>query len=341
MRRVHILKWKTLIGASLSACGVSLVSPAFAQDTPPGSSAPADPPAQNDPSKTPPSTDSSPAPPATPADGAETRPTPPETPAPSAEPAPVSEPPPVVALPPGVDGANAPSVDQLPRTIGDKLAPLVATAGFGYGYASIKYPGLTSDSVSGPFVELTGGTELDPRLRLSFGVTSMSTTIRRSGTEWEEGSYVAKVAQPAGLRSQLGPTNPYTSQAGGVAVQRTLNAASYGPRLDYFPLGSQGPYLGATAALATLWGIETMVGLDVGARIGAEWRPFQELAFSLEGGAHHQMYDGARATIPYGLLRLNLLLDPLELSSSGKPRTNTTTIQVLSQQRTLPTQPMR
>ncbi|MET0592344.1 MAG: hypothetical protein ABW133_06575 [Polyangiaceae bacterium] len=334
------MKWKTVIGASLSACGMSLVSPAFAQDAPPGSTAPAQTPAPTDPSTTPPSSDT-PAP-TPPSDGTETRPAPSEPPPPNPEPAPTSEPPPPVVMTGPDANSGAPSVDQLPRKIGDKLAPLVVTAGFGYSSASIKYPGFLSDNISGPFVELTGGMELDPRLRLSFGISSLSTTIRRNGENWEEGNYVARAAPAAGLRSQRGPTDPYVSPAGGVAVQRTLTAAAFGPRIDYFPLGSQGPYLGATTALATLWGVETLVGLDVGARIGADWRPFQELSFSIEGGAHHQMYNDARVTIPYGLVRLNLLLDPLELSSSGKPRTNLETIQVLSpQQRTLPTAPVR
>ncbi|MET0592343.1 MAG: hypothetical protein ABW133_06570 [Polyangiaceae bacterium] len=312
------VKWKVFIGASLSAWGISLASPGFAQDSPPsGGTAPAQGQAPNEPSSTPPS--ESPAPPAAPSEGAETRPA--ETPAPSAEPPPAETAPPPVVTPAVVDD-GPPVVDELPRKIGDKLAPLWFTAGAGYGYASLKLPSLNNDSISGPYLELTAGTELDSRLRVSIGISNMETKIRRSSNgKWEEGDYVRKLATTSssqgGLHSQADPIEPVTLQGGGAAVQRTMHTTAVGPRVDYFPLGSQGPYVGVTTALAILSGIDSRVGFNAGARLGGEWRPFQELAFSIEAGAQGHFYEGAHATIPYGLARVSLLLDPAELSSSA------------------------
>jgi hypothetical protein len=81
--------------------------------------------------------------------------------------------------------------------------------------------------------------------------------------------------------------------------------------------------------------IGTRYGFDVGARVGADWRPFQSLSFSVEGGAHGQIYDDSRATIPYAMARLNLLLDPAELSSPAAIRTRPSTY-MPTQPRTLP-----
>jgi hypothetical protein len=327
------MKWM-LIGVWLPACGISLVSPAFAEDAPPpGPTAPAQAPAPTEPEGGSTSTDQPPtSPPSN--DEADPRSTLPESPAPSSAPMPASELP-MVTMP-----SAATAADQLPRKIGDKLAPLVVTAGLGYGYAAVSYPGLNNSSISGTVLELTAGTELDPRLRVSLGVTSLETKIRRSSNGgWEEGDYIRKSATTSsGLRGMKEPVDPVAPDGGGAEVQRTMHASVLGPRVDYFPLGSQGPYLGVTAAVAVLSGVGTYVGFDAGARVGAEWRPLQELAFSIEGGAHGQLYDGARATIPYGLARLNLLLDPAELTSSAAAKRGSNILPP-SQQRTLPTQP--
>jgi hypothetical protein len=160
------------------------------------------------------------------------------------------------------------------------------------------------------------GTELDKRLRLLLAFTSFETSIRRvNGEQWEEGKFEPKVA--SGLHSTKGPTEPYVSGAGGVDMQRTLHAHSLGPRLDFLPLGVQGPYLGLTTAVAITTGIDTRVGGDLGARVGGEWRPFQEFSVGIEAGAHGQIYSDGNAVIPYGTVRLNLLLDPAGLTSKS------------------------
>ena len=316
------MRMKGFIGTALSLM-VSLSAPALAQepipptgDSKPGGGQPPEPPKESPPpSDAPASNDAagSNAPPVTPEPPPATSPGDTATGAPA-----VGEPPPPgTASPPSAEPSAEPDADTGKKTvIGERLSPLVATVSFGYGYASIKYPNLLNTNVDGLFIELAGGTELSRQFRLLLAFTSLETSIRRVSLEqWEEGKYQAKVA---GLHATAGPTTPFVSPSGGVDMQRTMHAHSLGPRLDFLPLGVQGPYIGVTTALAITTGIETRVGASLGARVGGEWRPFQEFSVGIEAGAQGQVYSDGNAAIPYAALRLNVLLDPAGLTSKGK-----------------------
>jgi len=83
-------------------------------------------------------------------------------------------------------------------------------------------------------------------------------------------------------------------------------------------LGSQGPYLGLTAAVAVIQDVATRVGADLGARVGGEWRPFYSLGLAVEAGAHGQIYDDSKAAIPYAMARMTLLLEPSALRGQSR-----------------------
>jgi hypothetical protein len=239
----------------------------------------------------------------------------------------------------GFESFVPPPSDQVAKPIGEKLSPLLATVGFGYGYTAIKHPDLESSSLSGSFIEFTGGTELSHKLRLSFALTSFQTTIYRTPSgHWAEGDYPTKTA--AGIRAQVGPTEPTDmgNGQGGVEVQKTLHIHSMGPRLDFLPLGSQGPYIGATLGLAVIQDIDLRAGVDAGLRVGGEWRPYQIFGVGIEAGAHGQLYTDSQAAIPYATARLQFYLDPDQLSSKRSP---TVTTFVPTGQRTLPPEPAR
>jgi hypothetical protein len=89
-----------------------------------------------------------------------------------------------------------------------------------------------------------------------------------------------------------------------------------------------------TAALAITQGLSgsMRVGANLAARVGGEWRPFQSLGLSIEGGAHGQIYDDAKAAIPYAMARMTLLLEPRSFSS----RWTRTPVPMGPAQRTLP-----
>jgi hypothetical protein len=133
------------------------------------------------------------------------------------------------------------------------------------------------------------------------------------------------------------PVEPTTAQTGGVEVQKTFHAHSLGPRMDFLPLGSQGPYLGMTAAVAIIQDVSTRVGADLAARVGGEWRPFHSLGLAIEAGAHGQIYDDAKAAIPYAMARLSLMLEPpgMHKKGSGSSPNN------MVMPRTLPAPPPR
>ena len=128
------------------------------------------------------------------------------------------------------------------------------------------------------------------------------------------------------------PVEENQAGGGGVEVQKTFHAHSVGPRMDFLPLGSQGPYLGMTAAVAIIQDVATRVGANLGARIGGEWRPFQSLGLALEAGAHGQIYTDSKAAIPYALARMTLMLDPASVTRQSKGPTPTN----LVMPRTLP-----
>jgi hypothetical protein len=347
------MKLQLSAATALSLFGIVFGSPAFAQEPPPPADRPANPPSSQD---TPPAPDLPPTPPP-PSDQAP----PGSPPPPSQEPTPMP-PPPVVAPTPetttpgtapplspeaedaarSIDGFESfvpPPRDQVSTPIGEKLSPLLFTAGFGYAYAAIKHPDLASDSLSGSFIELTGGTELDHRFRLSFSLTSFQTTIYRTQTgDWAEGNFPVKRA-PTGLRSQADPVEPIDRLMGGVEVQKTLHIHSIAPRLDFLPLGKQGPYIGATAGLAVIQDIGLRAGGDVALRVGGEWRPYHIFGVGIEAGAHGQLYTDSRAAIPYATARLQFYLDPTGLSSRPIPPTLRTFVP--SGQRTLPVMPSR
>jgi len=346
------MKLQLFAATAFSLLGVVVVSPSFAQEPRP----PADPkPAESE--KTP--TDR----PASPPANQDTQGTSdvPQTPPPPSDQAPppppsdtpaVSPPPEVAPLPDAatalspeaasnatrIDGFESflpPPRDQVTPPIGEKLSPLLVTAGFGLGYAAIKHPDLVSSSLSGSFVEFTAGTELNHRFRLSFALTSFQTTIHRVAGGWSEGDLPTRTA--AGLRAQADPVEPIeTGGGGGVEVRKTLHVHSVGPRLDFLPLGSQGPSIGLTPGLGVIPDIGLRAGGSAALRIGGEWRPYQIFGVGIEAGAHGQIYTDSRAAIPYATARLQFYLDPEQLSSRRGPTVRTF---VPSGQRTLPITP--
>jgi hypothetical protein len=307
--RTATMKLKMLVGPTLFGLLVSLTLPALAQGEPPDTTTPPSPPGE---------------PPTAPPSSA---PTP-------AEEAPPNAPPPPPNDRPALGGPGAPSTvvsesaageldssammaDTGTTKIGETLSPLIVTAGLGYAYASVNHPDLVSRSLSGAFLEITAGTEIERRFRLSLAFTSFETKLRRAGPgKWEEGESTR--SSSAGLRSLADPIDPAAAQSGGVEVQKMFHAHSIGPRMDFLPLGSQGPYLGMTAAVAVIQDVSTRVGADLAARVGGEWRPFHSLGLAVEAGAHGQIYDDARAAIPYALARLSLLLEPPGMSSKTR-----------------------
>jgi len=314
------MRLKVFIGSTLSALATVLTSPVLAQGTP--SAPPTDPAAPGSTGTTPES------PPK------DTLPPPPAPEGPTAEPAPPGDapipPPPTTAAPPDTPEM----VDPLTMKIGSVLSPLLVTTGLGYAYASVTHPELLSRSLSGAFIEITAGTEIARRFRLSLAFTSFESKVRRTAAGWEEGEF-SRVAR-SGLRTQADPVEPNPGpEGGGAVVQKDFLAHSLGPRMDFLPLGSQGPYLGMTAALGIIQGLSTSmrVGANLAARIGGEWRPFRAFALAIEGGAHGQIYSDARAAIPYAMARMTLLLEP---SGPKGPGSTPTPTNMIPTQRTLP-----
>jgi hypothetical protein len=351
------MKLRLFAATAFSLLGVVVVSPSFAQDQRPptdpkpaeSEKAPTDRPANPPQSQDIPGTSDVPQTPPPPADQAPLPPPPPsplqDTPPPPPDVAPLPGAPPAISPEAAsnamsIDGFESflpPPRDQVTPPIGEKLSPLLVTTAFGFGYAAIKHPDLVSSSLSGSFVELTAGTELNHRFRLSFALTSFQTTIHRTAGGWAEGDLPTRTA--AGLRAQADPVEPTdVVGGGGVEVRKTLHVHSIGPRLDFLPLGSQGPYIGLTTGLGVIQDIGLRAGGTAALRIGGEWRPYQVFGVGIEAGAHGQIYTDSRAAIPYAAARLQFYLDPEQLSSRRIPTVRT--FVPSGQQRTLPNAPL-
>ena len=305
------MKAKVFIGTTLFAVHVTSTVPAFAQSEPPGDGAQPPSAPQDEKPATPPA--SAPAPIDAPPQDV---PPPPPTAQPAPAPAPES------STAPAATGGylyldKQEEVDTGPIKVGETLSPLVVTAGLGYAYAAVQHPELASRNLSGSFLEVGAGTELDRRFRLTLSFTSFETKVRRNAAgKWEEGVYSPQRAS-SGLRTAADPTGAMEPQQGGVEVQKTFHAHSIGPRMDFLPLGTQGPYIGMTAAVAVIQDVSTRVGADLAARIGGEWRPFHSLGLAVEAGAHGQIYDDSRAAIPYAMARMSLMLEPPGVQKMG------------------------
>jgi hypothetical protein len=325
------MKLNLFTGATSFALLVTSTVPAFAQSdrpsdsTPPPGAKPGDQPA-TPPSSAPVPTEEAP----------KDAPPPPATDRPTPEPAAES----ATASPSATGDVVSPDLETADTGTtkrGETLSSLIVTAGLGYAYAAVNHPELASRNLSGAFVEVTAGTELDPRFRLSLAFTSFETKLHRTSTgKWAEGEYLPKKVA-SGLHTAADPIEPVDPQGGGVTVQKMFHAHSIGPRMDFLPLGSQGPYLGMTAAVAVIQDVATRVGADLAARVGGEWRPFHSLGLAIEAGAHGQIYDDSRAAIPYALARLSLMLEPEGTQSTGRKAIPTQFVMP----RTLPAPPPR
>jgi hypothetical protein len=93
-------------------------------------------------------------------------------------------------------------------------------------------------------------------------------------------------------------------------VKAPLHVHTVGPRLDFLPFGSSGPFVGVTAGVALMQDLAFRSGFGAAARIGYEYTPFDVMGVLLEAGAHGQVYSDSSATLPYVSLQLRFLADP-------------------------------
>jgi hypothetical protein len=253
----------------------------------------------------------------------ETRP-PEDTPKPTE---PAAQPPPDQSVPPASPpvspaplAPSEPEITPLPYTTATPeplpRSPtgrrLIFDVGLGYtAGGSVKHPELTGTSFAGEMLELGGGVELDPRFQLLLVFTSFQTKLERIGStnrfQRTDAVYAGSGVHPlASCVIDCGSS----AGTGGLLVKQPLHVHTLGPRLDFLPFGSNGPFVGVTAGAAMMQDLSFRGGFAAAARIGYEYTPFDVMGVLLEVGAHGQVYSDSNAALPYLSLQLRLLADP-------------------------------
>lgn len=101
------------------------------------------------------------------------------------------------------------------------------------------------------------------------------------------------------LKPQAGCNNCEPPPKGGYVTETTAMFGIAGPRVEFSPLGRDGLYLGATAGLGMMLGIDTQYGFGGGARAGFRYRIANVLAVGLEGGVQTQIFSTGTTIFPY------------------------------------------
>jgi hypothetical protein len=213
------------------------------------------------------------------------------------------EPPPFVAS----DEVALNPVSEQPG--GPRRRQLVFLAGLGYtSGGSVKHPELSGTGFSGEMLELAGGVELNPKWHLTLSFTSFQTKLERVGRTNQFQGASGALRGGAGFQPLVSCPDCMTSGGqGNIVVSQPLHVHTLGPRLDYFPFGTDSLFVGITAGAAIMQDLSYRGGFAAAARAGFEWRPYSALGLSLEAGAHGQLYSDSSAALPYAALQLRLL----------------------------------
>lgn len=167
----------------------------------------------------------------------------------------------------------------------------------GVGFASVKHPKLAESKMMGPMLAFQLGYRVSPRWTLSVVYTDFQQTISRTGVD---GLY-APIHTAADCTHCSTPT-----PTSGIVTQGTFRLATLGPSVDVTPFGRDGLFIGASGGVAMVTVIDTTYGFGGTARAGFRFRPVENLALSLEGGAQGQTFSGGSAYLGYGAAEVRL-----------------------------------
>jgi hypothetical protein len=171
--------------------------------------------------------------------------------------------------------------------------PWFVGVGAGAGLAMISHPQIISGDILAPTFTLNGGYTFGDHLSLGLELTSMETSVGRDapGDLFQLGH--APQAKCLTCYEEVRP--------GGV-VATSLVSSTLGARVEYAPFSRDGLFVGATAGLAFMVGLETKSGFGFGGRVGYRLRPTSIFTVSIEAGMTGQLYDDATIYMPFGVL---------------------------------------
>jgi hypothetical protein len=164
----------------------------------------------------------------------------------------------------------------------------------GFAYATVRHPDMLSASFATPTLGLHAGYNVTDRWSVGLEVTTIEKFVERDGPG---DPFVPKYPLAGCTNCQEPPTGGYIGSI--TAVFGTV-----APRVEFTPFGRDGLFLGASAGLGFIMGVDGRIGGGGTARAGYRWRVAEVVGIALEGGIQGQVYKDASAVMPYGVLVL-------------------------------------
>lgn len=161
----------------------------------------------------------------------------------------------------------------------------------GFALVSAAHPQLGTRHLMGPMLGLQAGYTLSPRWTLSLDFSSFEAPLERKG-ESEPFTTTASWLQP-----MAGCENCPPKVRGGYSIATTMHLSTLSPRIEVTPFGADGLYIGASAGVAFVGGLDARAGGAGTARAGFRLRPVKALTVAIEAGAQGQLYTDASAAL--------------------------------------------
>jgi hypothetical protein len=194
-----------------------------------------------------------------------------------------------IAVSEGVDGDAAKSADAAAVVVRTRRFFVGAVGGF--ALVSAAHPQLGTRHLMGPMLGLQAGYTLSPRWTLSLDFSSFEAPLERTA-ESEPFTTTASWLQP-----MAGCDNCAPKVRGGYSIATTVHLSTLSPRIEVTPFGADGLYLGASAGVAFVGGLDARAGGAGTARAGFRLRPVKALTVAIEAGAQGQLYTDASAAL--------------------------------------------
>ncbi|MDC0748567.1 hypothetical protein [Polyangium mundeleinium] len=183
--------------------------------------------------------------------------------------------------------ADAPAVPAKPRRFH------VGISG-GVAYHTVRIPTVIPTEYAAATLGIHAGYNVTERLSIGLDLSTIEKDMGRNGP--------FQMFDP-GLAPQAGCNNCEPPPFGGWVKNTTAVFGTLGPRVEFSPFGKEGLYIGATAGLAFLWGVDSIYGFGGSGRLGYRVNIADILGLALEAGAQAQTFgDGAYTTAPYGMV---------------------------------------
>jgi hypothetical protein len=196
-----------------------------------------------------------------------------------------------------------------------KSLPWFVALSGGVGYAAISHPEVASGGAVVPVFTLHGGYTFGDRLNVGLEFSSVETSVGRD-TAYESFriGYEPKVV----WQIDCYPCQP--KPTGSDVTYTSLVFSTLGARVEYAPFGRDGLYLGGTAGLGFMIGLEGETGFGFGARAGYRLRPTNVLTVSIEAGMSGQLYGDTTMYMPFALATVRPYFEPGIKPSVGRPK---------------------